>query len=219
MKFIVLLFVAITVFTSCGKSDYEKIEEAKEIVRTTYPDHPAIKKAHKIFNEAILKDIYDNEIPQYLALTHGYLSQHDSAIIVLDKAIEEEIGTIKSLLQGRAGFYNLMGKHEKAVENIKLAISYDPNDSLLYRRLVSEIMTQRFSHDYHSMTKDDIADIIDEVYPEHIRKISVKEFINPYSEQKSAGGYHSRQKPFSVGGDGQIYYQKPKRYETKHWGE
>jgi len=137
-------------------------------------------KAVDYFKAELKNNPNSFEAQIYLAESFGSLYEPDSAIIVLNRAIESTYKQTSRLFIER-GIANLnMKDFAGSTRDFEEALNYDSTDNQLYRLIVHSKLSQRYyvNGAWLKFEQGDIASIINEVYPAGFKnKPSVDEFI------------------------------------------
>ena len=101
------------------------------------------------------------------------------SISSLTKSIDENRYIISDLLVKRGIEKFIKKNYTGSIDDFKEALQYKNEVSSIYRLIIISKMWQKFKRDdtWLNFRKEDIANIIDEVYPNNITKPSVDELI------------------------------------------
>jgi tetratricopeptide (TPR) repeat protein len=137
-------------------------------------------KAVDYFKAELKNNPNSFEAQIYLAECYGRLSEPDSAIIVLNKAIESNNKGTANLFAERGVAYLNKHDYDSSTRDFENALKYDSTDNQLYRLIVHSRLSQRYyvNGTWLKFEQGDISSIINEVYPVvYKNKPSVDEFI------------------------------------------
>jgi len=182
-----ILIVTLIFFNSCANKKIDNLKEGKAIFDAADKTgkNENRKEEFRIAIRYFKAELNDNpnsfETQIYLSEAYGRLSEPDSAILVLNRAIEFHNKETAHLFAARGVEYLNKHDYENSVGSFEEALKYDTNDRQLYKMIVQSKLKQRYyiNGAWLNFDKGDLANIINEVYPaDYKNKPSVDEFIN-----------------------------------------